>query len=94
MTDELVERIADAMMTEANRPENLLRCLDSYESWVLARACLSAIEAEGLVIVPREPTESMVHFGGGVTSKAYRAEAWCDPEDVWSAMLAAAPKPK
>ena len=48
------------------------------------RSALSDIEAAGLALVPREPTESMLIAGGDrQQSRTYY------PSDVWSAMLAA-----
>lgn len=55
----------------------------------IARACLSAIEAEGLVIVPREPTEAMLEAG---TTYEGDGNLEKDALSCWSAMLAASLK--
>jgi hypothetical protein len=61
-----------------------------------ARAALSALEGDGMVVVPVEPTEEMMHSGArahdhpsvymGGPSHAGRKMA----ERIWSAMLTAA----
>lgn len=51
----------------------------------LARAALTAIEAAGYVVVPREPTEAMLN-AGYATNDYHEAP----PEKMWQAMIAAA----
>jgi hypothetical protein len=88
--EEMVERLARAMWK-----------WDSGSDWdkafaprknmflALARACLSEIEAAGMVIVPREPTEEML-AAGAVAEGHGNLEA--EALSLWSAMLAASPK--
>lgn len=91
MTDELVERLARAMA--AANPRNVAKiALDdmvplSRERYCkLARAALSAIEAEGYVVVPRKPTEEMLaSCGNGECAK------WAP--GAWANYIAASPKP-
>lgn len=67
----------------------------------LARAALAAIEAEGWTCVPREATEAMLDAGADATqsdglvwsSESGEGLDGVDAEPIWTAMLAAAPKP-
>ncbi len=49
---------------------------------------LSAIKAQGLLVVPVEPTEAMVEAHYEAHARA--ATVFADPCEVWAAMLAAA----
>lgn len=82
MTDELVEKCAEAIYIlgpDATGKE-------------IARACLSAIEAEGMVIVPREPTEEMLASRHGVDNDEYTGVSEGCALELWRAMLAASSK--
>jgi len=66
---------------------------------IQTRAILTALEKSGYRVVPVEPTEAMLTAGyvGGPDDDApiHELEAhWAtlSPEDIWPAMLAAAPK--
>ena len=75
-------------------------CDDSVCTWREdAERILTALEASGMAVVPREPTEAMVDAGGssiirpsvymgGVPPGAKRRA-----RDIWADMLAASPTP-
>ncbi|MCW2317969.1 hypothetical protein M2322_003534 [Rhodoblastus acidophilus] len=58
-----------------------------------ARAALDALRAEGMEIVPREPTEAMMEAGEGAFFTTYTGTATATPDDVYRLMLAAAKEP-
>ncbi len=61
MTDDLVERVALAI---ADDDWDGYGCIhNKVEYRLMARRAIAAIEAAGYVIVPREPTESMIDAG-------------------------------
>lgn len=70
--NEMIERVAKAMFAHAKAaPESDIRERDFSDMQAdeqdfaigLARAAIEAIEKMGFVIVPREPTEAMIHAG-------------------------------
>jgi hypothetical protein len=75
--EELVEKLRDTILGIAECSEGGI-----VNSEAIARSVLSCIEEEGMVVVPREPTEEMLEVlrkQGGI--------------DGYEAMLAAAPNP-
>lgn len=104
MTDDLVEAVAREtrpdLYAEAADPlfvstevmrEFYHHTISRHES--LIRRVFTAIEARGLRIVPVEPTDRMIDAGHEkVICPAYVNAELCEAEDVWSAMLTAAPK--
>jgi hypothetical protein len=59
-----------------------------YESEVIADAILAALDAAGLVVVPREPTEEMVRYIRGIAATNHSAAA------MWRHIVAASPYTK
>lgn len=66
----------------------------------IAEAALDALQAEGMTVVPVEPTEAMVIAGGGsiirpdVFMGGVPTGAKRRARDVWAAMLSASPSMK
>lgn len=58
----------------------------------IARACLTAIEQQGYVVVPKEPTSAMSDAASEAIGKDWVDGEFPDEEKIWSAMLSAAPK--
>lgn len=87
----LVERLARAMCRSRGlAPDDDSGGHSSPNYWHLmedARACMDEIEAAGLVIVPREPTEEMLRPG----DPPYRFHP-SEFRELWAAMIAASPK--
>jgi hypothetical protein len=77
MSDELVEIIGRAITGE------------DRADIIGARAVLAALEAAGMVVVPREPTEEML-AAGAVAEGDGNLET--QAMNLWAAMLAASPK--
>lgn len=104
MMDELVEKIARAICRahcgprmQRDEPDRVeCQVANGWDLWAdEARACLSAIEAEGMVIVPREPTEEMLAAGVESADTHDPNDECVRPREaaaIWSAMLDAAPK--
>ena len=102
MTDDLVEAVATEIWhARSVHFGEADKTFIKDERWELcvtyARAAIaahkSAIEAQGLRIVPVEPTDRMIDAGHEkVICPAYVNAELCEAEDVWSAMLTAAPK--
>lgn len=81
MSDKLIEAVAKRMMIEQfGTPFST--------SIALARAALSAIEAEGFVVVPVEPTANMQGAGFRAIHETPEPRA----KAVYTAMLSARPK--
>jgi hypothetical protein len=89
--DKLIEAMAAALADEEG-----LRPTEHSRRWVRqAKAVLTAIEANGLVVVPREPTEAMIEAGEDQEWRMHvetvlGTDRW---RRVYRAMLAAAPLP-
>ena len=89
MVDPLIEAAAKAILREIQRQNVAMDELSPpiYPEQI-ARVVLSAVQAQGLKIVAREPTEKMTktgdYWGGPGT-------AWPGPEWVWKRMFDAAP---
>jgi hypothetical protein len=87
---DLVEKIAMALRADRypDDPWETAGERDREDYRGHARAVLSCIEEEGMVVVPREPTPAMIDAREvpGVLEGS-------DIRLVWLAMLAAAPKP-
>ncbi|MFZ5783988.1 MAG: hypothetical protein ACOY4R_27635 [Pseudomonadota bacterium] len=80
-------------------------CVCTHDGAIAARACLAEIEAMGLVVVPREPTEAMVEAGrlampveykywqkSGMLHAEFLPRHECvSPASPWKAMIGAAP---
>lgn len=84
-------------MTRAELVERIERALENAPKAKRATAALAAIEAAGVVLVPREATREMVEAG---RNRPYREDdSDADTMDrntdlTWSAMLAASPLAK
>ena len=61
---------------------------EGFES--AAEAALTALEASGRAVVPREPTEDMILAG---TREIMSPSPQTDAREAWEAMLAASPSP-
>ena len=94
MSDAVLEAMARAMSRaehdacsvsgqdlSGHDPEGAWDCYTQH-----VRAALRAAEAAGWVLVPVEATEEMRLAGTAMTTKIYKA-----PNEIWSAMLRAAP---
>ena len=89
---ELIARMLEtpAVFEDASRREQarLLREAENLE--VDARTVVREVP-DGMVLVPREPTEAMVIAGESAWPKIKNARCpWPDPEEVYAAMLSAA----
>ena len=66
-----------------------------FKMSVLLKCVQAAIEAQGLAVVPVEPTEGMVRAGRDAENDAQNSPFWLPPEQialmVYAAMLAASP---
>lgn len=111
MADELVEKIAAAInplaFEEAAAWENCSPTMQNYYRVICdkarerARAIIARIEAEGMVIVPREPTDEMVAVAADIiadrrtwpTRTRTFAEERADFFVAYKAAVAATPKP-
>lgn len=95
MSDKLIEAVAKALV-EANMaatkqvpiPGEVAYYVNSYKRE--ARAVFAAIEASGYAVVPKEPTEAMTEAGYALDKYGDKWPA--DMDDIWKAMLVAAPK--
>lgn len=88
---ELVEAMADALYEEArSRGSRRNREFFRYD----ATAALTALEAKGWAVVPREATDEMLHAGALVEISTDFDEPGRDvgyaAREVWIAMLSAA----
>lgn len=83
---EMRERLARAMYERGHAPAKWSDALAEMraDTLIIIDAVLAAIEAAGMVIVPREPSDAM--------KKAWQGpEPWDqDALEVWQAMIAAA----
>jgi hypothetical protein len=83
------ELIADMIARMENEAD------DNFSFKRAAQAALAAIEAQGLAVVPVEPTEGMVRAGRDAENDAQNSPFWLPPEQialmVYAAMLAASP---
>jgi hypothetical protein len=59
---------------------------EDYECNAMEAAILAYLDARGLVMVPKEPTDEMVQAGD-------RASVWAVSVGIYQCMLAAAPDP-
>jgi hypothetical protein len=86
MTDELVARLQEAILKTAE-------CYDGnlYNSDYVACACLAAIEASKMVVVPREPTKEMLDYSHSILS-APTDPTDCQTRAIWTLMIEAAAK--
>jgi hypothetical protein len=96
--NELVEAMARAMAIayDTKRPQGVVSDTTAYPAdFSAAQAALAAIEAQGLAVVPVEPTEAMVRAGRDAENDAQNSPFWLPPEQialmVYAAMLAASP---
>jgi hypothetical protein len=88
----IAEQLVPEINTQSNRGKQIVH--------FAARSVLSCLEENGMVVVPREPTEEMIRAGYDALVAEW-PENWSDdgstPEKyeatiVYPAMLAAAPK--
>lgn len=89
--EELKEKIADELRKLPLRdPAQSGGELDELRIREAVRAALRAIEEAGFAIMPKKPTDAMRHAGYRVEDQQAEDGICCI--DVWSAMVAAAPK--
>jgi len=81
----------DTMLAEIGIEEHTLQ---TKLTTCLAQAALAAIEAQGMMVVPVEPTEAMVDLGSEAIQKAdEESNVWGDDAFAcYRAMLAASPR--
>jgi hypothetical protein len=79
---EIAETVMELVDGEDYTPERVMQ--------IAMQAALTALEALGLAVVPREPTEAMCVAG---VSETMSDADQCDAAHIYRAMLAAAPLP-
>jgi hypothetical protein len=92
--EEMIGRAADRASDVGLLPDESYEDFDSRRAVAIGKAVLSCLEENGMVVVPREPTEEMVDAG----KNELAGFDWVDGEKpipakaIWRDMLAAAPK--
>lgn len=80
-----VDRLATLIAEDLNIPRR------SGEPDYVAAKILEALEADGLVLVPREPTAKMIEAAGGAVVNLERADDQSySPAEIYSDMIGAA----